>query len=283
MANQDEYATCAATRATLRIYDLPPDEVTAALGIEPDETQSRGELRHGKPIKLDGWFLSTQQHLPSRDVRLHIGWLLDRLQGREQALEALRAKGARTDISCYWLSASGHGGPTVPPALARRLAELGLECWFDVYFHGALRDTVDPFGRVTATLADVVTPSTGLDLVGFHIDLEEVLRSCKALSSFRFAAATPDRPGLLVEAEVDPSVKSLQELARALQHMWVATTYLRLGATSLTHSPEATTLRFATASPPALFVTGRIRVSGPVQAALAEAYQRHWPLDPEPS
>lgn len=283
MADQDEYATCARTRATLRIYDVPPDEITAALGIEPDETQRRGELRHGKPIKLDGWFLSTKAHLESRDVRLHIGWLLDRLQGREQALEALRAKGARTDISCYWLSASGHGGPTVPPALARRLAELGLECWFDVYFHGALEETADPFDRVVATLADVVTPSTGLDLVGFTIDLEEMLKRCQAIASFRFEARAPDGPMLLVEAEADAKVESLQKLAAALETMWTAVTYCRLGATSLIHSREATTFRFATASQPSLFVTGRIRVSGDVHTALVEKYQRHWPLDPEPS
>jgi hypothetical protein len=38
------------------------------------------------------------------------------------------------DISCYWLSFSGHGGTSVRPAQMSELARLGLEQWFDVYF-----------------------------------------------------------------------------------------------------------------------------------------------------
>ena len=37
------------------------------------------------------------------------------------------------DIFCYWLSASGQGGPTLSPDLMRRLAEAELEIGFDVY------------------------------------------------------------------------------------------------------------------------------------------------------
>src|SRR6187551_337836 len=35
------------------------------------------------------------------------------------------------DISCYWLSQSGHGGPTIPSTQMRRLVELNIELWFD--------------------------------------------------------------------------------------------------------------------------------------------------------
>ena len=44
-----------------------------------------------------------------------------------------RKIGYRMDIFCYWLSAGGHGGPTLSPAIMRRLGELGLEIGFDIY------------------------------------------------------------------------------------------------------------------------------------------------------
>jgi hypothetical protein len=35
-----------------------------------------------------------------------------------------------------WDSKSGEGGPTISPVQMKRLAELGIELWFDVYFDG---------------------------------------------------------------------------------------------------------------------------------------------------
>ncbi len=37
------------------------------------------------------------------------------------------------DIFCYWLSADGHGGPILSPAMMRRLGQLELEVGFDIY------------------------------------------------------------------------------------------------------------------------------------------------------
>ena len=39
-------------------------------------------------------------------------------------------------ISCFWGSRCGHGGPTLSARQTRRLADLELELWFDVYFEG---------------------------------------------------------------------------------------------------------------------------------------------------
>ena len=38
------------------------------------------------------------------------------------------------DICCFWLSASGHGGPTVSPKQMAKLVELNLEVWWDIYY-----------------------------------------------------------------------------------------------------------------------------------------------------
>lgn len=131
MVYDDDYSTCKATYATLRIYGVPPDDVTETLGLQPSETQRATTDRVVRP---NGWFLSSKERISSRDVRQHLDWLLDCLLPKADALARLRGIGATADISSYWLSASGHGGPTISPQQAEKLATLGLDCWFDVYF-----------------------------------------------------------------------------------------------------------------------------------------------------
>jgi hypothetical protein len=136
----EEYATCFRTYATLRVYpgDIDPAAITDRLGIEPSSWQRRGELtqRSGLPPKIasiNGWFLTSKDEIASRDSRRHIDWLLDRLTPKADALRSLQQQGCRLDVSCYWVSQSGHGGPTIPPGQMRRLAELDLMLWFDFY------------------------------------------------------------------------------------------------------------------------------------------------------
>jgi hypothetical protein len=137
----DDYPTCERTYATLWILqeDLDPDVVTGALAIQPSWTRKRGEIRNPgakRPVinKVGGWFLRTADVVHSRDVRRHIDWLLDQLEPRREVLAKLQAAGCQTIISCYWLSYQGHGGPMLLPQNMARLASLGLELWFDVYF-----------------------------------------------------------------------------------------------------------------------------------------------------
>jgi hypothetical protein len=138
-----DYPTCARTFATLRVYPerLDPDEVTRRLGIEPSNLQRKGDplTKSKQPVlaKTHGWFLTTEGAIESRDVRKHLDWLLERLVPRAEAVRSLQADGCSMDISCYWLSFSGHGGPSVRPAQMAELARLGQELWFDVYFCGS--------------------------------------------------------------------------------------------------------------------------------------------------
>lgn len=127
-----DYPTCERTYATLRIYpeSLDPAEVTARLGIEPTEWQRRSESRRpgSRPAKLHGWFLTSEGALDSRDVRKHLDWLLARVRPRADALLALQASGCHMDVGCFWVSASGHGGPSVRPAQMRELAASTWSC-----------------------------------------------------------------------------------------------------------------------------------------------------------
>lgn len=137
---ETDYPTCERTYATLRIYpgQLDPEDVTARLGIEPSDCQRRGVPKHpgSRPPKLHGWFLSSDGAVASRDVRRHLDWLLTRIGPRADAVLRLQAEGCEMDVSCYWVSAAGHGGPSLPPDQMGELARLGLELWFDVYLGG---------------------------------------------------------------------------------------------------------------------------------------------------
>ena len=134
----DEYATCKATFATFRLYhpDLDAGAITAKLGVQPTRTQLRGVAPRdgGRVAVTGGWFLSSEESVSSRDVRRHLDWVLDQLTPVAHELAALQAAGYEADVSCYWLSASGHGGPGIRPSAAAKLVSLGLEVWFDVYF-----------------------------------------------------------------------------------------------------------------------------------------------------
>jgi len=127
----DDYPTCAATYATLRIYTgkMPPEQVTGLLRLEPSKLQVEGAGAH-----LNGWFLSTKERVESRDIRRHVDWLLQQIFPLRSELAALQARpGIRMDVFCYWRSTQGHGGPLLTPKQMRPLANLDLEIGFDCY------------------------------------------------------------------------------------------------------------------------------------------------------
>lgn len=133
----DDYPTCARTFATLRILlDGDPQMVTERLNCEPTKTQLEGPgstTDSAVLVSTNGWFLSSEAANQSKDVRRHLDWVLDAIEPRADALRSIRSEGARIDVCCYWVSAHGSGGPTLSAAQMKRLAELGLDCWFDIY------------------------------------------------------------------------------------------------------------------------------------------------------
>lgn len=132
----DNYPTCKTTYATLRIYrdDLDPDEISRRLNTAPSKSQKKGAtLGSNRTASVGGWFLSSKGCVESRDVRRHVVWVLDQIGEREDELRRLQDEGCRMDVSCYWLSASGHGGPELDHRIMARLASMRLDIWFDVY------------------------------------------------------------------------------------------------------------------------------------------------------
>jgi hypothetical protein len=140
----DDYPTCCETYVTLRLYHPSdhPEKVTGLLGLAPSKSQMVGETWEQRNKKekyqLSGWFFTSEGSVDSYDSEKHLDWLLNQIEPKLSILQSLTTEhGWRADIACLWDSQSGHGGPTLSPALLRRLGIIGIELWFDVYFHGA--------------------------------------------------------------------------------------------------------------------------------------------------
>ena len=138
----NEYGTCLETRATLLIYPeaVSPHEVTERLGLEPTRLNVVGEehvnrLGRRRVVKINGWSMSSEGRVESLDVRRHLDWLLEKIGPKAKELLDLQSvPGVKMSVACTWYSRSGHGGPTLWPEQMRALADLNLECSFDIYF-----------------------------------------------------------------------------------------------------------------------------------------------------
>jgi len=88
-------------------------------------------------VPLNAWFLSSEGKISSMDLRRHLDWLLDKLDPTADRLKDIqRQPGVQMAVGCVWWSARGQGGPTLWPEQMGRLANLNLECGFDIAFFG---------------------------------------------------------------------------------------------------------------------------------------------------
>jgi hypothetical protein len=127
----DNYATCAETYATVRIYTgkNAPELVTAALRLTPSRL-----LNQESDTRPNGWLLSSKGAIDSLDVRRHVDWLLERIVDKRAELSSLQSEpGVWMDVFCYWRSTQGHGGPALSPKQMKTLADLNLTIGFDCY------------------------------------------------------------------------------------------------------------------------------------------------------
>jgi hypothetical protein len=123
---------------TLRVYrdHLDADHVGALLGLTPTATHRRGHpyREGGKLLASTGaWFFGSKDFVVSRHFEDHIGWLFDRLRGKEEAIGRLRSDGYQVEVSCYWLHVESDRNLILTPAIMKQLVELDLTIWVDTY------------------------------------------------------------------------------------------------------------------------------------------------------
>jgi hypothetical protein len=131
---------CTTTFASLRLFGdgLIPDEVSRLLRLAPTEAAPKGFKTLAPSGKTrvaptGRWILETEGKVSSTDLEQHVAWLLDRLEA--SGVVPLDIPGVtRADVSCYWLSATGNGGPEFSAELLGRLSRLCLALNLDIYF-----------------------------------------------------------------------------------------------------------------------------------------------------
>ena len=68
----------------------------------------------------------------STDAERHVNWLIDQLDST--GLVPLHIPGvSRALICCFWVSATGNGGPRFSPDVLGRLAKYHLSLGLDIY------------------------------------------------------------------------------------------------------------------------------------------------------
>ncbi|MEN9304409.1 MAG: hypothetical protein RL264_2838 [Bacteroidota bacterium] len=134
----DSYESCHETFVTLRIYSVNifPDEISKTLNTLPSDSVKKGDVFGNKTNKkrnINGWFLTSKGFVESKDCRKHFDYLADKIISLKPKLIELQNRSCQIDISCFWSSENGQGGPTLSPKQLKKLAELELEIWFDIY------------------------------------------------------------------------------------------------------------------------------------------------------
>lgn len=138
-----DYSGCERCDISLLIYtgEHDPKVVSDILGVQPTSYVRSGEksvnsLGRTFVGKINGWFLSSEKEVDSKDLRPHLDWLLDVLEPRRAGLAELqRLRGVTMRVNCIWWS-TGSGGPVLWPEQMIRLAQVNLECAFDLSFYG---------------------------------------------------------------------------------------------------------------------------------------------------
>lgn len=145
MNSLEENSNCLLAHATFRVLgqDLDPEAVSAALGVEPSQALRRDQLvpTETRIRRQDTgvWLLKTEGRLTSTSLERHVLHLLELIEPGMPALDRLRQEqGLTTDFFCFWLSATGHGGPIFSSELMGRVAAVGAELGID--FYGGVED-----------------------------------------------------------------------------------------------------------------------------------------------
>lgn len=142
-----ENGNCLIAHATFRVLgeELDPSDVTRLLGVEPTQALRRDQLvptqTSVRRQETGVWLLKSEGKVASTSLERHLVYLLDLVEPHAVALDELRREQAVTaDFFCFWLSATGHGGPIFSADVMQRVAATGAELGIDFYGGAAIED-----------------------------------------------------------------------------------------------------------------------------------------------
>jgi len=139
----DSYPGCERACASLLIY--PPnrirvEEITALLDVQPTLAYNKGAKgvkRFSKEwvARRNVWYLESEEQVKSLDLRHHLNWLLQRLDGAEkQILSLQRELGLEMFVKAiFWQTSGATGGfPVLSPSQMSGLVKLNLDLFIEI-------------------------------------------------------------------------------------------------------------------------------------------------------
>lgn len=137
--NLPENPNCQKTYAAFRLLGdlLNPIEITSRLGIIPSKAFAKGQVWDKAGIRNCAtgiWKLSSKGHLETTSLENHLIFLLEQLEPITSGIiQSIGELSLQADFFCYWLSATGHGGPILSPTVLRRISNLQASLSLDFY------------------------------------------------------------------------------------------------------------------------------------------------------
>ena len=118
------------------------------------------------------------------------------------------------------------------------------------------------FDKTLRTVLASTSLSAADDLLGFKMDADAALAQEAGLEATSVEEGDDPECLLVLQGTVQRTIGTLAQVKEMLWHIWQDLSYLEFQAASIHLDPQAARLRFITASPPALCVTGEIRLVG---------------------
>ncbi len=116
-------------------FKCPPEVITKALSISPDEIAVKGSkriLRNGHETICPVTYWSLESRSKSKDINVHIKGLLARIAGRQNML---RREFGRPSVSVTWFGnyLYAGSGPFYEADVLQQIASWGAMLWHDIY------------------------------------------------------------------------------------------------------------------------------------------------------
>jgi Domain of unknown function (DUF4279) len=128
--NQHEYTV------EFRIFGLDAALITRDLALEPCQTWAEGAERLPGRIDPNMWAYngSEEREISWKSLEEGLEFVLNQLWPHRQAITGYSQKGARLVWWCGHFYSTFGGGPSLSPALLKRLGEFGVEIFIDNYY-----------------------------------------------------------------------------------------------------------------------------------------------------
>ena len=126
---------CTKTFATLTIHSpvLSPAEIGERLGLSPTRTSSKDPASRYRHVReWNRWHWSTEALSSSVETLDHVRMILAPLEGKADALRALRESQCEMYVFCFWDFAD-QGGIWLDVESMEKLVQLGLDICWDIY------------------------------------------------------------------------------------------------------------------------------------------------------